>query len=66
MSKKIIFQSKYHCRDCVHSYDWYEKNLKGEFFMCRFPFFEWSKFLNRDICDKFKKNDELLKMCYLF
>jgi hypothetical protein len=55
MSKKIIFQSKYHCRDCVHSYDWHEKNLKGEFFMCRCPFFEWSKFLNRDICDKFKK-----------
>lgn len=48
-------QSKYHCRDCVHGYDRHEKNLKGEFFMCRCPFFTSSRFLNRDVCDKFNK-----------
>ena len=55
MAKKVITQSKYHCRDCVHSYDRHEKNLKGEFFMCRCPFFTSSRFLNRDVCDKFNK-----------
>lgn len=55
MAKKVITQSKYHCRDCVHSYDRHEKNLKGEFLMCRCPFFTSSRFLNRDVCDKFNK-----------
>nr|DAF06835.1 MAG TPA: hypothetical protein [Caudoviricetes sp.] len=55
MAKKEIIQSKYHCRDCVHSYDRHEKNLKGEFFMCRCPFFASSRFLNLDVCDDFKK-----------
>lgn len=55
MAKKIIFKSKYHCRDCQYSYDWHEKDWRGEFFMCKCPFFKYSKFLNSDVCDKFEK-----------
>lgn len=55
MAKKVIPQSKYHCRDCRHSYDWHEKDWKGDVFMCRCKFSQWSKFLNRDICEKFER-----------
>lgn len=41
-----------YCRDCTHSYDYHEKNVKGEFFMARCPFSKWSVFLNHDSCDK--------------
>lgn len=54
MAKKAQQISQYHCRDCKHSYDWHDKNLQGEFFMCRCPFHKWSKFLNRDVCNKFE------------
>ena len=55
MAKKVVKPANpYHCRDCKHSYDWHEKNQAGEFFMCRCPFQKWSRFLNRDICDKFE------------
>lgn len=48
-----------HCQDCAHSYDYHEKNYKGEFFMCKCPFFKVSKFLRSDICEQFKpKEDE--------
>lgn len=55
MAKKVIPQSKYHCRDCQYAYDYHEKNSKGEYFMCKCPFYQWSKFLNHSYCDKFKK-----------
>lgn len=61
MAKEVMIQSKYHCRDCVHSYDWHEKNSKGELFMCRCRLSKWTKFLNRNICDKFKKKEQDLK-----
>ena len=57
MAKEVMIQSKYHCRDCVHSYDWHEKNSKCELFMCRCRLSKWTKFLNRNICDKFKKKE---------
>nr|DAE56043.1 MAG TPA: hypothetical protein [Caudoviricetes sp.] len=43
------------CALCVHSYDWHEKDYKGEFFLCRCPFHKWSKFLYRDWCEHFQK-----------
>lgn len=43
-----------HCQDCDYSYDYHEKDIKGEFFLCKCPFFEFSKFLRLDICNKFK------------
>lgn len=55
MAKKIKQESKYHCMDCKHSYDYHEKNINGEFFMCKCPFHKWSKFLHRDVCEKFQK-----------
>ncbi len=55
MAKKIKQESKYHCVDCKHSYDYHEKNINGEFFMCKCPFHKWSKFLYRDVCEKFQK-----------
>lgn len=45
------------CRDCEHSYDWHEKNWKGELFMCKCPFHkngEYSKFLSDPQCSNFK------------
>lgn len=49
-----LSDTKYHCRDCKHSYDWHEKDYKGEFFLCRCPFFKYSKFLNKDHCEHFE------------
>lgn len=43
------------CRDCKHSYDYHEKNYKGEFFLCKCPFFKYSRFLNKDYCNEFKR-----------
>lgn len=40
------------CRDCENSYDWHEKSVKGEFFMCRCPHHRFSRFLNHDGCDE--------------
>lgn len=60
MAKKVVKEkSPYHCRDCEHSYDWHEKDWKGDLFMCRCKFSQWNKFLNRDVCNKFelKKKD---------
>ena len=57
MAKKVkLSETKYHCRDCKHSYDWHEKDYKGEFFLCRCPFFKYSKFLNKDYCEHFELN----------
>lgn len=39
-----------HCCDCENSYDYHELNYKGEPFLCRCPFFEWSRFLHIDTC----------------
>lgn len=43
-----------HCQDCALAYDYHEKDVNGEFFMCKCPFFKFSKFLRHDICDNFK------------
>lgn len=47
-------QSNYHCRDCRHSTDYHERNVNGEFFMCKCKFHPFSKFLNRDYCEHFQ------------
>ena len=39
---------RHFCYECENSYDWHEKNYKGEFFMCRCPFHKWCRFLYRD------------------
>lgn len=43
------------CRDCKHGYDYHERNYKGEFFLCKCPFFKSSRFLNRDRCANFER-----------
>lgn len=47
-----------HCQDCEHAYDYHEKDIKGEFFMCKCPFFTYSRFLRHDFCSNFKDNGE--------
>ena len=55
MAKKIKEQNLHTCKDCKFATDFHEKNHKGEFFLCKCKFFHYSKFLNRDCCDKFEK-----------
>lgn len=55
MAKKNASQTVYRCRDCRHAYDYHEKNLNGEYFMCKCPFQKRSMFLNRDVCERFEK-----------
>ena len=43
------------CKDCKHSYDPHSKALDGHMILGRCKFFQYSKFLERDICDKFSK-----------
>lgn len=40
------------CMDCVHSYSPHELDYKHEPFLCKCPFYKWSRFLNRDTCEK--------------
>lgn len=54
MAKKLTSAKGYHCRDCSHAYDYHEVDYKGDFFLCKCPFFQFSKFLNRDYCERFK------------
>ena len=67
MAKKVKpSETKYHCRDCKHSYDWHEKDYKGEFFLCRCPFFKYSKFLNKDHCEHFElKRTQLMYVRFI-
>ena len=52
--QKVEKQELY-CRDCELAYDYHEKNVKGELFMCRCPFHKFVRFLNHDTCnDHFK------------
>lgn len=43
------------CKDCKHSYEPHSKALDGSMILCRCPFWKYSRFLNRDYCDKFCK-----------
>lgn len=43
------------CKDCKHSYDPHSKALDGHMILCRCKFFQYFKFLERGICDKFSK-----------
>lgn len=43
------------CRDCSYAYGFHEKNYKGDFFLCKCPYFKSSRFLNKDYCENFKK-----------
>lgn len=43
------------CRDCKHSYDPHELDYKKEPFLCKCPFFKWSRFLNHDTCENAKR-----------
>ena len=48
---------KYSCRDCIHSYDWHEKNWRGKLFMCRCPHYKegkFSKLLDDPQCNVFE------------
>lgn len=62
--KKKQNTPQYHCKDCVHSYDWHSKALDGHLILCRCPHDEKSqhgkfcKFLSDPQCDKFVKRTE--------
>jgi hypothetical protein len=53
MAKKITKDVKYRCRDCKHSYNYFEIGANGKPFLCRCPYEKWAKFLNDPACDKF-------------
>lgn len=61
--RKIIVQPekpKHACRECRHSFDWHEKNWRGELFMCRCPHHKggkFSKFLDDPQCKMFELRD---------
>lgn len=57
MAKKVKTRPTLFCRDCQHAYDFHDKNYKGDYILCRCPFFKWSKFLNKDYCEKFKNKN---------
>jgi hypothetical protein len=49
-------KQKYQCRHCKNSYNWHEKNWKGDFFMCYCDFHKegkFSKLLSDRQCDQF-------------
>ena len=49
------FDQSHLCRNCEESYDWHEKSVNGDVFMCRCPHHKAARFLNHDGCDdKFK------------
>lgn len=57
MAKKTASTNPKHlgltCKDCRHSYEPHSPAIDGHMILCRCPYFEFSKFLNRDCCDKF-------------
>lgn len=56
-NKTKIAESKYHCHDCAHSYDWHEIGANGKPFMCRCPYYtngKYCRFLNDSQCEHFK------------
>lgn len=55
MAKKQVKAKAQYCyRDCKNSYDWHEKNVDGEFFMCRCKLSQWSKLLSSPQCKDFE------------
>lgn len=59
MAKKVRADTDYHCEDCVHHYQEHEIGADGRFFLCKCPFFKWSKFLRRDCCKDFKLDGKI-------
>lgn len=54
MHKKIPDSPKHHCRECKYSYDFHEKDYKGDFFMCRCRLSKYTKLLDSYCCNKFE------------
>ena len=54
MAKKAKAKIEYTCKDCSHATDFHCKNWKGENFLCKCRFHEWSKFLNSSYCEHFQ------------
>lgn len=46
-------EKRHFCEDCAHAFDPHELDWKREPFLCKCPFFQWSRFLHKDTCDKF-------------
>ena len=59
MAKNKNNQTEYRCKDCIHEYDRHEKDYKGDFFLCKCPFHEFSRFLNGYTCEHFKKKTSI-------
>ena len=59
MAKKVKVKPIFFCKHCVHATDFHEKNLNGEYFMCKCKYHKWSRFLNHDYCEYFVKNDKI-------
>lgn len=55
MAKKVKDTILYRCRDCANAYSFHEKNLEGNYFLCKCKYFEHSRFLNKDWCKNFVK-----------
>ena len=61
LQKKQREQPKYQCRHCRHSYDWHEKNWRGELFMCRCKFYKegkYCRFLSDPQCEHFSIRED--------
>lgn len=39
------------CKDCEIATDYHEKDVKGEYFMCKCKYFPYSRFLRHDYCE---------------
>lgn len=46
---------KYHCEDCRNAHSFHEIGADGRPFLCKCPYFKFSKFLHRDYCDNFQR-----------
>ena len=59
--QKAQEKPKYQCRHCGHSYDWHERDWKGEPFLCRCPYYKggrFSRFLTDPQCEHFLIREE--------
>ena len=57
---------RHQCRQCRHSYDWHEKNWRGEPFMCRCPYHHegrYTRLLSSPACEHFAMKEENNHVC---
>lgn len=48
------------CRDCIHSGNRIERDVKGEFFMCWCRFEQWAQFLRQPhVCNHYQAGEPI-------